>query len=71
MARSVKKAKRVRVEGTDTRFEIQYVVDSVDVKLNQGASEKGWIDPDGMPVEDIGNHKFRRTSDGAVLIAEE
>jgi hypothetical protein len=76
MGRSVKKVKRVRIEGTDTRFEIQFVVESVGTRSDQAGritrpSLSGWIDPDGLNVEEIGNGRFKRTSDGAILIAEE
>jgi hypothetical protein len=76
VAQSVKKTKRVRIEGTDTRFEIRYVVESVVVQVDQvgpgsRTGARGWIDPDGMNVEEIGNGRFKRTSDGAYLITDE
>lgn len=76
MSQSVKKTKRVRVEGTNDRFEIQYVVSSVSVPTQQigqlnRPGARGWIDPDRMNVEEIGNGKFKRSSDGAVLIVDE
>jgi hypothetical protein len=76
MARLIKKAKRVRIQGTDTRLEIQYVVDSIEVRVDRSGTikrtaVKGWVDTDGIAVEVVGNGKFRRTSDGTILIAEE
>ncbi|QDU28941.1 hypothetical protein ETAA8_40470 [Anatilimnocola aggregata] len=76
MTRSIKKAKRVRIQGTDTRLEIQYVIDSAGVRPdhdgpNNLPAARGWVDADGSTVEDLGNGKFKRTSDGTVFIAEE
>ena len=73
LAHSVKKTKRVRVEGTDDRFEIQYVQSIVDVAGGRAKKPglSGWIDPDRLEVLDIGNNKFKRLTDGAILIAEE
>jgi hypothetical protein len=31
---------------------------------------RGWIDPDGMNVEEIGKGKFKRSSNGTVLIID-
>jgi hypothetical protein len=76
MTRSVKKAKRVRIQGTDTRLEIQYVLDAVEQPPDRGGTinrptTRGWVDADGKPLEELGNGKFKRTSDGTVFIAEE